>query len=55
MMLREELIPTAIVEDCGPAGNFLGLIRCRELQRKTFSNTSRFQTLVLYLPPLQSF
>lgn len=55
MMLREELIPTAIVEDCGRAGNFLGLICCRELQSKKFSNMSRFQILVLYLPPLQSF
>lgn len=52
-MLREELIPTAIIEDCFPARNFLGLFGLKEL-RKTFNNLSRLQTLGLYLPPLQN-
>lgn len=52
VMLREELIPTAIVEDCFPARNFLGLFGLKE-PRKTFNNVSRLQTLGLYLPPLQ--
>lgn len=52
MMLREELIPTAIAEDSFPAINFLGLFGLKE-PRKTFNNMSRLQKLGLYLPPLQ--
>lgn len=53
MMLREELIPTGIVEDCFLARNFLGLFSLKE-PRKTLNNMSRLQTLGLYLPPLQN-
>lgn len=44
MMLSEELIPTAIVEDCFPARNFLGLLGLKE-PWKTFNNMSRLKFL----------
>lgn len=44
MMLREELILTAIVEDCFPARNFLGLFGLKE-PWKTFNNMSRLKFL----------
>lgn len=53
MMLREELIPTGIVEDCFLPKNFLDLFSLKE-PRKTLNNMSRLQTLGLYLPPLQN-
>lgn len=53
MMLRKELIPIGIVEDCFPARNFWGLFGLKE-PRKTYNNMSKLQTLGLYLPPLQN-